>query len=144
LSAGLTLAIAESLTGGLVTAELTSVPGASKVIRGGVIAYHSDLKSELLLVSAQDITRGVVSEEVVIQMARGVRQLCGADIGLACSGVAGPGDHDGVAQGTVWIAGTSESYQGAKLLHIEGDRDHVRKMTADMLIRFGCNMLCVE
>lgn len=141
LSRGLTLGVAESLTGGLVTAELTSIPGASRAIRGGVVAYNADVKAELLGVSVHEIARGVVSEEVALQMARGVRKHLKVDIALACTGVAGPGDQDGVPPGTVWIAAASDLYQGTELLHIDGDRDQVRKRTVNLVIEFGCNML---
>lgn len=136
-----TLGIAESLTGGLVAATLTSVPGASAVFRGGVVAYQPDVKSALLQVSEHEISRGVVSEEVALQMAQGVRHLLSADFGLACTGVAGPGDHDGVPHGTVWIAGASKMHHSTKLLRIDGDRAEVRKMTVIHILALGSAMV---
>lgn len=132
----LTLGVAESLTGGLVTAQLTRVSGASAVIRGGVVAYSADIKESLLHVSSEAIAQGVVSEAVALQMALGVRALLAVDISVACTGVAGPGIHQGISPGTVWIAGASEHYQGSKLLMIDGDRDQVREETVDQMIDF--------
>ncbi len=135
-ASGLTLGVAESLTGGLVTSKLTRVHGASAVIRGGVVAYSPDIKELLLHVSSEAIAQGVVSEMVALQMALGVRALLTADISVACTGVAGPGSHQGILPGTVWIAGASEHYQGTKLLMINGDRDQVREETVDHMIDF--------
>lgn len=102
---GETLAVAESLTGGLVAAELTSVPGASHSFRGSVTAYATPLKSEVLGVDAALLAaRGAVDPEVARQMAAGVRRVLGADWGLATTGVAGPEPQDGQAVGTVFVA----------------------------------------
>jgi len=96
---GMTLAIAESVSGGLVTGRLTAIPGASDVLRGGVVSYATEVKVDLL-----DVTPGpVVSEETAAQMAHGVRRLLGADVGVALTGVAGPTEQDGVAVGTVCL-----------------------------------------
>ncbi|MEU8699830.1 nicotinamide-nucleotide amidohydrolase family protein [Streptomyces sp. NPDC048680] len=102
---GETLAVAESLTGGLVAAELTSVPGASHAFRGSVTAYATPLKSEVLGVDpALLASRGPVDPEVASQMAAGVRRVLGADWGLATTGVAGPEQQDGRTVGTVFVA----------------------------------------
>ncbi|CAM5438970.1 CinA family protein OS=Streptomyces alboniger OX=132473 GN=CP975_26545 PE=4 SV=1 [Streptomyces alboniger] len=102
---GETLAVAESLTGGLVAAELTGVPGASKVFRGSVTAYATDLKRDVLGVDGALLDeRGAVDAEVARQMARGVRAVLGADWGIATTGVAGPDPQDGQAVGTVFVA----------------------------------------
>jgi PncC family amidohydrolase len=88
----LTLAVAEGDTGGLLLARLTAVPGSSAVIRGGVVAYHDDLKRELLGVAPDTLRQyGAVSAEAVQALAEGVRRLIGADLGLATTGIAGPG-----------------------------------------------------
>ncbi len=88
---GGTLAVAESLTGGLVAAEITSVPGASKVFKGSVTAYATELKHRLLGVDATLLVqRGAVDPQVAAQMAAGVRTMLGADWGIATTGVAGP------------------------------------------------------
>jgi len=98
-SQGLTLALAESVTGGLVAARLTAVAGASDVLRGSIVSYASEVKFELL-----DVTPGpVVNEPVAAEMAEGVRRALGSDVGLALTGVAGPTEQDDVPVGTVCI-----------------------------------------
>ncbi|MFD7437654.1 CinA family protein [Streptomyces sp. NPDC059861] len=102
---GETVAVAESLTGGLVAAELTAVPGASKAFRGSVTAYATELKNELLGVDATLLAqRGAVDPQVAAQMAAGVRKALGADWGIATTGVAGPDPQDGQPVGTVFVA----------------------------------------
>ncbi|MFH8610100.1 CinA family protein [Streptomyces sp. NPDC018029] len=102
---GETLAVAESLTGGLVAAEITSVPGASKVFRGSVTAYATELKRDVLGVDGTLLDeRGAVDPEVARQMADGIREVLGADWGLATTGVAGPDPQDGQPVGTVYVA----------------------------------------
>ncbi|MER7929844.1 CinA family protein [Streptomyces sp. NPDC096057] len=102
---GATLAVAESLTGGLVAAEITSVPGASKAFRGSVTAYATELKHQLLGVDATLLSeRGAVDAQVAAQMAVGVRKALGADWGIATTGVAGPEPQDGQPVGTVFVA----------------------------------------
>ncbi|MFI1595487.1 CinA family protein [Streptomyces venezuelae] len=102
---GETLAVAESLTGGLVAAEITAVPGASKVFRGSVTAYATELKRDVLGVDGTLLDeRGAVDPEVARQMADGVRRVLGADWGLATTGVAGPEPQDGQPVGTVYVA----------------------------------------
>ncbi|MGL5857809.1 MAG: CinA family protein [Angustibacter sp.] len=102
---GLTIAAAESVTGGLVTAALTDVPGSSAVVRAGVVAYATDIKHGVLGVDADLLERdGAVHPGVAEQMAVGVRNLTGADLGVSTTGVAGPDPQDGHDVGTVWIA----------------------------------------
>lgn len=102
---GETLAVAESLTGGLVAAELTAVPGASRVFRGSVTAYATELKEQVLGIDGTLLAeRGAVDAEVALQMAAGVREVMGADWGIATTGVAGPDPQDGQAVGTVFVA----------------------------------------
>jgi len=102
---GQTVAVAESLTGGLVCAALVEVPGASAVVRGGVVSYATDLKHRLLDVDAGLLARnGPVDPDVAAQMALGVRERLGADWGLATTGVAGPDPQDAVAPGRVYLA----------------------------------------
>ncbi|MDF4253076.1 nicotinamide-nucleotide amidohydrolase family protein [Streptomyces sp. WMMB303] len=100
-----TLAVAESLTGGLVAAEITGVPGASRVFRGSVTAYATSLKRDVLGVDGALLEeRGAVDAEVARRMAHGVRTVLGADWGLATTGVAGPEPQDGQPVGTVYVA----------------------------------------
>ncbi|MEB8336495.1 CinA family protein [Streptomyces endophyticus] len=102
---GETLAVAESLTGGLVAAELVAVPGASKAFRGSVTAYATELKHQLLGVDADLLAgHGPVHPEVALAMAAGVREALGADWGVATTGVAGPEPQDGQPVGTVYVA----------------------------------------
>ncbi|MEU3192462.1 nicotinamide-nucleotide amidohydrolase family protein [Streptomyces sp. NPDC006992] len=102
---GQTLAVAESLTGGLVAAEITGVPGASRVFRGSVTAYATALKRDVLGVDGALLEeRGAVDAEVARRMAQGVRTVLGADWGLATTGVAGPESQDGHPVGTVYVA----------------------------------------
>jgi len=102
---GQTVAVAESITGGELIAELSKPAGASSILRGGVVAYQNDVKIEVLGVSAALIaTHGVVSAEVAREMAAKVRERFAADWGLATTGVAGPDSLEGVAPGVAYIA----------------------------------------
>ncbi|MFG2135039.1 CinA family protein [Streptomyces sp. NPDC048751] len=132
---GETLAVAESLTGGLVAAEITSVPGASKVFQGSVTAYATSLKHDLLAVDATLLAdRGAVDAQVAAQMAAGVRKALGTDWGIATTGVAGPEPQDGQPVGTVFVAvdgpvgADSGSAAGGKVeaLRLNGDRAEIR------------------
>ncbi|MGX9884787.1 CinA family protein [Streptomyces sp. NPDC002276] len=132
---GATLAVAESLTGGLVAAEITSVPGASKAFRGSVTAYATELKHQLLGVDAALLAeRGAVDAQVAAQMAAGVRKALGADWGIATTGVAGPEPQDGQPVGTVFVAvdgpfgPDSDAVGGGKVaaLRLNGGRAEIR------------------
>jgi len=123
-----TVSVAESLTGGLVTAALTSVPGASVVVRGGVIAYATELKTALLEVPADLLSRhGAVDPKVAAAMAGGVRKRLGATYGVATTGVAGPGPADGKPQGTVFVAVDGPAGPAGAGLQLAGDRRQVRE-----------------
>jgi nicotinamide-nucleotide amidase len=127
---GQTVAVAESLTGGLVAAALTDVAGASVILRGGVVAYATDLKAALLGVPAALLaSRGPVDPEVAAAMAAGVRARLGADYGMSTTGVAGPGPADGKPQGTVFIAVDGPSGPAGLGLQLAGDRQNVRAET---------------
>jgi nicotinamide-nucleotide amidase len=124
---GQSVGMAESLTGGLVAAALTSVPGASVVVRGGIVAYATDLKAALLGVPADLLARrGPVDPEVAAAMAAGVRDRLGATFGVATTGVAGPGPADGQPAGTVYIAVDGPSGLVGRGLALAGDREQVR------------------
>ena len=102
---GETLAVAESVTGGGLGHAITTVPGSSQAFKGGIIAYTIEAKQEFLDVPAALIAeRSVVSEEVANAMAEGVRNRLGTTWGVATTGIAGPGDYQGIPEGTVWIA----------------------------------------
>ncbi|MFE0645246.1 CinA family protein [Streptomyces sp. NPDC058877] len=128
-----TLAAAESLTGGLVAAELTGVPGASASFKGSVTAYATALKHQLLGVDAGLLAeRGAVDPEVALQMAAGVRDRLGADWGISTTGVAGPAAQDGQPVGTVYVAVAGPAGTGARTgkvvsLRLNGDRTEIRR-----------------
>lgn len=123
-SRGLTLAVAESVTGGLVSARLVNVPGASAWFRGSVVAYDSAVKFSVLSVPEGP----VVSEDAARAMASGVRRLLGSDVGLAITGVAGPEEQDGRPAGTLVVAVELEGSQPVSFeLRLPGDRDRVRQ-----------------
>ncbi|HEY8980977.1 MAG TPA: nicotinamide-nucleotide amidohydrolase family protein [Streptomyces sp.] len=133
---GEVLAVAESLTGGLVAAEITAVPGASKAFRGSVTAYATDLKREVLGVDAALLAaRGAVDAQVAAQMAAGVRKALDTDWGIATTGVAGPDPQDGQPVGTVFVAvdgpfgPDSGSAPGGKVkaLRLNGSREEIRR-----------------
>jgi nicotinamide-nucleotide amidase len=129
---GMTIGVAESCTGGLLGARLTAISGSSDVFRGGVIAYHNDVKAELLGVSESSLTEhGAVSEKVVLEMAAGVRRTARTNIGLAITGVAGPtGGTPAKPVGTVWIAVDVDGEPRTALHHMWGDRDEIRQRAA--------------
>ncbi|MFI5807969.1 CinA family protein [Streptomyces sp. NPDC051561] len=126
---GETLAVAESLTGGLVAGELTGVPGASKVFRGSVTAYATVLKRDLLGVAPGLLReRGAVDAEVAQQMAAGVRRVLGADWGISTTGVAGPEPQDGQPVGTVFVAFAGPGgVQKVAALRLNGSRSDIRR-----------------
>ncbi|MCR2764843.1 CinA family protein [Microbacterium sp. zg.B48] len=129
---GWSLAVAESLTGGWVTSSLVAVPGASACLRGGLVAYATDLKHSLLGVDADLLAaEGPVHPEVARQMALGVRELTrhggvGADVGLATTGVAGPATQGGRPVGTVYIAVATPLTVRVEALALDGTREQIR------------------
>ena len=132
----LTIAVAESCTGGLLGARLTAIPGSSDVVLGGVIAYANDVKRDLLGVDQQQLdAHGAVSEEVVRQMAEGARARLGASIGIGITGIAGPGG--GTPEkpvGTVWVALAHEEGTRALQLRLIGDRDEIRRRATQSVL----------
>jgi len=125
-----TVAVAESLTGGLVCAALTEAAGASVVVRGGVVAYTSDLKAQVLGVDEVLLAQeGAVDPGVAEQMAIGVRSLTGATYGLATTGVAGPDPADGKPVGTVYVALAGPGSSRVTALALSGDRAGIRAQT---------------
>ncbi len=139
---GLTVAVAESLTGGLVVADLVSIPGASAVVRGGIVSYATDLKATLLGVDADVLASGGPIQSLVAeQMAQGVRQKLGADIGLATTGVAGPDSQDGHLPGDVWIAVATTAEVRSVRLELGGDRASIRRETVAAVIEFALEYL---
>ena len=129
---GLTIAVAESLTGGLLVAELIKTPGASEVVRGGIVAYSTPLKHSLLGVAPELLAvHGPVPPDVARQMAAGVRAALTvdelpADIGISTTGVAGPDPQDGVAVGTVFVGIALGIDIHVMELALDGDREAIR------------------
>jgi nicotinamide-nucleotide amidase len=140
VEAGETLAVAESLTGGLVAATVTAVPGASNAFRGGVVAYATDLKVSLLGVPQELAeTVGVVSAEAAEAMATGVRERCVSTWGISTTGVAGPDLQEGKPAGLVYLGWAGPDGSGASRLDLDGDRDTIRSsagaLALDLLAR---------
>jgi PncC family amidohydrolase len=124
---GATVAVAESLTGGLLGATLTAMPGASRTFRGGVLAYATELKETLLGVPGPLLAaEGAVSAEVAAAMAGGVRDRLGATYGVALTGVAGPDPQDGEPPGTVVVAVAGPGGGVVRALRLTGGREEVR------------------
>lgn len=131
-AAGRSVAVAESLTGGLVSAALTSVPGASAVVRGGVVSYATDTKHTVLGVDDFLLRAGgPVQAEVARQMAHGVRRVLGADLGIATTGAAGPDPQGSAPVGRVFIAVAWESGDDVRILSLIGSRDEIRSATVE-------------
>jgi nicotinamide-nucleotide amidase len=127
---GLSLAVAESLTGGLMGARLTEVPGASEVFRGAIVAYASDLKYDLLGVPPGPVVRAEAAEA----MAAGVCRALGADVGLATTGVAGPTEQEGQAVGTVFVALCMNGQVESRRLQLPGARAWIRQFSVISLL----------
>ena len=141
-SRGWSLAVAESLTGGLVSATLVDVPGASNVLRGAVVAYATDLKATLLDVDRALLDeRGAVDPDVAGAMARGVRARLGADVGLATTGVAGPDPQDGQPPGTVHVAVCTPDGTTVRSLLLAGDRGQVRARSVEAVLALAVEIL---
>lgn len=132
---GQTVAAAESLTGGLVAAALTDVPGSSNAFRGGIVAYATELKTRLLGVDAGLLAaHGPVYAPVAVAMADGVRGRLGATIGVATTGVAGPGPQDGHPAGTVHVAVSLAGDTVVRTMALTGNRDDVRRLTVERVL----------
>ncbi|MEY8313559.1 CDP-diacylglycerol--glycerol-3-phosphate 3-phosphatidyltransferase [Adlercreutzia muris] len=128
---GLTVGTAESLTGGLIAAMLTAVPGSSAMVRGGIVSYVNDVKEQVLGVSGDVLSRqGAVDELVALQMARGALRELACDVTVSVTGIAGPtGAEPGKPVGTVWIGCATARGTRAEEHHFQGGRDSVRLQT---------------
>ncbi|ANS80533.1 C-terminal domain of CinA type S [Serinicoccus hydrothermalis] len=133
---GESVGTAESLTGGMVSAALTDVPGASAVVRGAVVAYAAEVKEALLGVPSEVVReRGTVSQECAEAMALGGARSLGADWCLATTGVAGPDPSEGHPVGTVHLAlAHGEQVVGHRVLTLRGDRDQIRAGTVEQAL----------
>ncbi|HEX6940732.1 MAG TPA: competence/damage-inducible protein A [Longimicrobiales bacterium] len=133
---GLTLAVAESCTGGLIAKRMTDAPGASAYVLAGIVTYSNDSKRALLGVRPETLaTHGAVSEETVREMAEGALRVVGADYAIAVSGVAGPGGGSPEKPvGTVWVCVAGAGRTEPRLLRLPGDREEVRERAAQAAI----------
>jgi len=131
-AAGHTLAVAESLTGGLLAAAITDIPGSSASFRGGVVSYATELKASLLGVDATMLANhGAVYPPVAAAMAEGVRTRLGATYGVATTGVAGPEPSDGQPVGTAHIAVSAADDTVVRTIALAGDRHEIRRLTVE-------------
>lgn len=132
-ASGLTLALAESCTGGMIAARITAVPGSSRYFRLGIVAYHNDAKERLLAVpEAMLAAHGAVSDAVARAMAEGARTAAGSDVALAVTGIAGPeGGTPEKPVGTVFIALADRSGCDAHRYRFRGTREDVRRRTTE-------------
>ena len=127
-----TVATAESCTGGMVAARLTSVSGASGAFKYGAVTYCNEAKNILLGVSTETLDEhGAISAETAKEMAEGIRKVMGADIGVSVTGNAGPGAAEEKPVGLVFVGVSSEKYSAVLKNHFEGDRVSVREQAAD-------------
>lgn len=136
-----TVAVAESLTGGLLAAALTSTAGASATFRGGVVAYATDLKARLVGVPESLLAeQGPVAAQVALELARGVRSRLSASWGVGVTGVAGPQPQDGKAVGTVFLAvvgpdlGPGGGIESVSELNLRGDRNTIRVQVVEQAV----------
>ena len=138
---GWTLGLAESVTGGLVGGRITSIAGASRVFKGGVISYASDVKFDVLGVEAGP----VVSERAAIQMASGAQRVLGASVGLALTGVAGPDEQDGEPVGTLCVGVAFPNGQTfSTRSQLPGQRDQMRQFSVITALAFLRKLLLSE
>ncbi|MDR6868676.1 nicotinamide-nucleotide amidase [Microbacterium resistens] len=146
---GLTLGIAESLTGGALSAALVAVPGASDVLRGAVVAYATPVKHSLLGVDERLLAEnGAVDPEVARQMARGVRSALSvagspADVGISTTGVAGPAPQDGKPVGTVHIGISWGDAVTSRAFRFDGDRSEIRAATVRAALSLAVELISV-
>jgi nicotinamide-nucleotide amidase len=133
----LRLSVAESCTGGLISHLITTLPGASAFFEAGVVAYSAAVKEKMLGVSSESIARhGVVSEQVVREMAKNIRRLTGTDFSLSTSGNLGPDVIEGKGKGLVYIAVSREGEVFSKELRLKGDREENKEEAARLALEF--------
>ncbi len=143
---GHTLAVAESCTGGMVSSMLTSVPGASTAYLGSTVTYSDASKVSLLQVEEKSLKEsGAVSEEIAVKMVNGVRELFGADVGIAVTGIAGPaGGSDAKPVGTVHLAASDGRHTVSERRRFPGGREDVRQAAAAKALDLALELLGVE
>ena len=140
---GLKLATAESCTGGLVSDRITNVSGSSEYFPGGIVAYSYEAKASLLEVSWNTLnTHGAVSEEVVLEMARGAKKLFGTDIAVSVSGIAGPtGGTPEKPVGTTWFGLSTNEGEWSRHLVWDGDREQNKHYSSEAALQFVIDYL---
>jgi PncC family amidohydrolase len=140
---GLTLATAESCTGGLISDRITNISGSSEYFPGGVVAYSYEAKASLLSVSWETLNKhGAVSEETVLEMAQGTRKLFNADIGISVSGIAGPtGGLPGKPVGTTWFGLSTNTGEWARHFVWNGDRAQNKQHSSEAALQFVLDYL---
>lgn len=126
----LTVAVAESCTGGLLMARIVATPGSGNWFKGGVVAYRAEVKFELLAVDPGPVVTSPAAE----QMAQGVRELLKADIGISTTGVAGPDTEEGRPVGTVFVAVADGEAVESFAMHLSGDPDEIREQVVDFAL----------
>ena len=138
----LTISVAESLTGGLVAASLTEIPGASKVFKGSITAYSDEIKQNILNVNKETILKFTsISEQVALEMAINVRTIMKSDIGISTTGVAGPEKSAGFAPGLVFVAISIGDHNMCQKLEITGDRSKIRNQTVHEILQLTLSRL---
>jgi len=138
----LTLSAAESLTGGLVAASFTEIPGASKVFKGSITAYSDEIKQNVLNVNKETITNFTsISEQVALEMAINVRKIMKSDIGISTTGVAGPEKSAGFAPGLVFVAISIGDHNMCQKLEITGDRTKIRNQSVQEILQLTLSRL---
>lgn len=137
-AAGATVSTAESCTGGLVAARITSVSGASEAFKYGAVTYCNEAKNKILGVENETLeTLGAVSAKTAAEMAAGVRKIMNAEIGVSVTGLAGPNGGEGKPVGLVFVAVNSDKYSEVTENHFSGDRISVRNQAADKALELA-------
>jgi len=138
----LTLSVAESLTGGLVAACLTDIPGASKVFKGSITAYVDEIKNEVLEIESSLINEFTsISEQVATAMAKNVRKKLNTDIGISTTGVAGPEKSSGFTPGLVFVAISMDDHNMCQKLELVGTRFEIRNQTVQQVLQLTLSRL---
>lgn len=145
LDKGFTISAAESCTGGLFTGRLTEVAGSSAYVKGSIVSYTNEIKTELVGVRSETLAEyGAVSEHTAKEMAEGVRDVIGTDIGVGITGNAGPGASEGKPVGLVYIAVSGAAGVVVSENHFEGDRASVREKTVNKALEMLCEYIDLE
>lgn len=133
----LMIATAESLTAGLLASKIAEIPGVSKTLRGGIVAYQNEIKQGVLGVNKETLkTYGAISEQTAIEMAQAAARIFKSQVGVATTGVAGPKESEGKPVGTVFIAVCINGVGVAEKFHLTGSREQIRQSTCALALEF--------